>query len=481
MKALAHNQAEAIQFLRAFKPAFTTRSSGLSWPKADRTWRHAINYVRGLIRPGDKTITDIGKHVNTDHEPLERFIRESPWEHEQVQEHLHEQVPEELPAEEAALIVDGMAIPKRAERSVGVARQWCGVRGKVDNCQVVVNCVLARPGKQFNANQVTWPLATELYLPKKWAGGADVEYDSPQERERYAELREETGIPEEIGYRPKYEIALAQIERAIDAGIEHGCVVGDTGFGRPGPFRAGLRELDEPYVLEVETGKFTVVPEGTTVIDPGPTEGRGRPREHPTYPAEVSAETPAEIANGLEADDWATVTWNQGSKGPLTGSFSRIRVRVVEDVGNRWLSDETGWLLLKKDHGEEDELKAWICWGLDDPSLEELVDWAQLRWAVERYHQDSKQELGADEYQGRTWSGLHHHLSGVMLAHAFIAERRLDRGMDREQLPSFQDLVREIVRTSAIQDLQADLDMGEADAEAVAELMLNRYSSWDEP
>lgn len=123
--------------------------------------------------------------MNTDHEPLERFIRESPWEHEQVQEHLHEQVPEALPAAEAALIVDGMAIPKRAERSVGVARQWCGVRGKVDNCQVVLNCVLARPGTQYNANQVTWPLATELYLPKQWAGGAEVEYDRPEERERY--------------------------------------------------------------------------------------------------------------------------------------------------------------------------------------------------------------------------------------------------------------------------------------------------------
>lgn len=481
MNELVHTQTDVLQFLRQFKPAFTTRLSGLSWPKADRTWLNATSYLRGLIRPGDKTVTDIANHVNTDHEQLERFIRESPWEHEQVLDHLHEQVPEGVPAAEAALIVDGMAIPKRAERSVGVARQWCGVRGKVDNCQVVVNCVLARPGTQVNANQVTWPLATHLYLPEKWAGGADVEYNGPEERERYAELREETGVPEALGYRPKYEIALEQIERAIDAGITHGCVVGDTAFGRPGPFRAGLRELDEPYVLEVETTKFHVVPEATAVIDPGSTDGRGRPREHPAYPEEVSAETPTEIADGLDDDAWTAVTWNQGSKGPLTGSFSRTRVRVVEDAGKQWLSDETGWLLLKKDHGEDDELKAWICWGLDETDLEELVDWAQLRWTVERYHQDTKQELGADEYQGRTWQGFHHHLSGVMLAHAFIAEQRLDRGIDREQLPSFQDLVREIVRTSAIQDLQTDLDMNEADAEAVAELMLNRYSSWDEP
>lgn len=100
MNALAYNQADAIQLLQPFKSVFVTTLSGLSYPKADRTWRHAINYVRSLIRLGDKMVTDINKYVNTNHKSLERFIRESLWEHEQIHEHLHEQVPEKLPAEE---------------------------------------------------------------------------------------------------------------------------------------------------------------------------------------------------------------------------------------------------------------------------------------------------------------------------------------------------------------------------------------------
>lgn len=169
--------------------------------------------------------------------------------------------------------------------------------------------------------------------------------------------------------------------------------------------------------------------------------------------------------------------------------FYRTQVRVVEKATYRWVSEETGWLLLKKNHGTEDEdndeeddevrgLKAWICWGLDERSLEELVDRTQLRWTIERFHQDSKGELGAGEYQGRTWTGFHHHLSAVMLAHAFIADQRLERGFDREDLPSFQQVVRDLVKENATQDLMAEQGFGRAQAEEIAVQMLRGYSGW---
>ena len=490
MREALCNQVEIQQFLSKYQSAFTRRADGSRWPKWERTWRHATEYFQGLLRPGkSKSVADIADQTGADQEQLERFVRESPWEHQNVESHLREEIPDEGQGPDAALIVDGMAIPKSGEKSVGVARQWCGATGKVDNCQVTVNCTLARAGEQHNFDQVTWPLGARLYLPKKWtgeddSGEDDSVYETDREREKYAQFSEEAGIPEEVSYQPKYEIAVDLIDQAMAAGPDHACVVGDTGFGKYSPFREELRARDKPYVLEVETSKFAVVPEETTVLEPGSTPGRGRPRKHPAYPEEIDAETPEQIAGrfekqgGEKQDGWREVTWNEGTKGELSGEFARKRVRVVKNRSNRWLADETGWLLLKRSSGEEGELKAWICWGLDEASLEELVSWGQLRWTVERFHQEIKQELGADKYQGRTWRGFHHHLSAVMLAHAFVAERRLEAGKDRKDLASFAEVVRQIVRESAVQRLMENHGFDRPKAQEVAVDMLREYSDW---
>lgn len=475
---LAHTQVEAKRFLTRFQAAFTTRWDGSSWPKWERTWRNADRYIRGLFRPGtDNTVTDIANKMDMDQERLERFVRESPWEHAAVEAHLQEAVPEAVQGDDAAIIVDGMGIPKKGEDSVGVARQWCGATGKVDNCQVTVNATLARPGEHRNADQVTWPLGMRLYLDKKWTDHEDAEYDSQQERLRYAELREKTAIPDDAGYQPKYDIAAGLIDQA-NTGLDHACVVADSNFGKRTPFRESLRELGEPYVLEIESGKPRVVPEDTAVIEPGPTEGRGPPRKYPAYSKDVTAETPEEVADAVGDEDWTSVTWNDGTNGELRGDFYRKRVRVAKSATNRWLTDESGWLLLKRNHGPDDDLKAWLCWGLDDASLEELVTWGQLRWTVEKFHREIKQELGGDEYQGRTWQGFHHHLSAVMLAHAFIAERRLDIGRDRAKLPSFETVLREIVRETATQRVMRNHGFDRSTAEEIAVDMLQGFTSW---
>ena len=126
-------------------------------------------------------------------------------------------------------------------------------------------------------------------------------------------------------------------------------------------------------------------------------------------------------------------------------------------------------------------MKAWICWGLDEHSLEELVEWTHLRWAIERFHQDIKQHLGADDFQGRTWDGFHRHLAVVMLTHAFIATHRLESGQWYDELPSFEEVLQRIVREAAIQQLMENLNFDRQTAIDAAEEMLQGFTDWRIP
>lgn len=141
------------------------------------------------------------------------------------------------------------------------------------------------------------------------------------------------------------------IEDALDAGIKYACVIADANYGMRSTFRRQLRELDEPYILEVETGRPFFVPEELEIIEPAPTPGRGPARKHRTTPDGIDAKSGGEIAEELYDDIWTDVSWNQGTKGELSGSLLRRRVRVVSNANQRRVEDETGWLLLQREHG----------------------------------------------------------------------------------------------------------------------------------
>ena len=481
MASHCHSLVDGSQFLMDYKQAFITRSDGSTWPKWQRTWIHAMRYFRGLLRPGSrKSLTSLAARVDDSQEQLERFIRDSPWEPDQVTSYLRDRTPAAVQDGTAALVLDDFGIPKKGSYSVGVGRQWCGATGKIDNCQSIVDLTVVSPGQQHNADQLTWPMGMQLYLPKKWVGEDSSVYDDQEQEEWYARLREETGIPEDATYLPKHVIAAELIEEAAPT-VSHDCVVADSGYGKRGPLRKRLRELEEPYVLEIESGRLHVIPEETELLEPGPTPGQGPARQYPTIPETVTPRTAGELAQIVEADkEWIEVEWAEGSKGTLSGLFARKRVQVVKNVHERRVSDETGWLLVQKEQpaGEESKIKAWICWGLDDHSLEELVAWAHIRWTIEQFHREIKQVLGADEFQGRSWKGLHHHLAVVMLAHAFIAEERLRTGNDGLRFDTFDEVARRLVLEAAVQRLIDRHRFSRSQAEEVAEDMLRGFSAW---
>jgi hypothetical protein len=224
-----------------------------------------------------------------------------------------------------------------------------------------------------------------------------------------------------------------------------------------------------------------MVAEDAEVLEPGPTGAR--PREYPTVADHVDPQPAAAIAADLADDAWTEVTWSEGTNGALTGSFYRTRVRVCTEAYFGRVGDETGWLLLQRDHESgtndgEGELKAWICWGLDDASLEELVEWAHLRWTIEQYHRNIKQVLGADEFQGRTWRGFHHHMAVVQLAQAFVAEQRLETGAEYGGFDTFEEVARQLVREAAIQRLMTEHGFDRETAKEVGVDMLRGFSEW---
>jgi hypothetical protein len=310
MNETNRSQAEGLQFLTTYRSAFTTRPDGSSWPKFERTWHNAARYFRGLLRPGSpNTVTDIAEKMHADQERLERFVRESPWGHENVESKLRERVPEAIQGHDAALIIDGMPIPKSGEEIVGVVRQWCSVTGKVDTCQMTVNCTLASSGERQNADQFTWPLGMRLYLPKKWTDALDAEYDDQHERELFAQRREDADLPTDIEHQTKLEIAQELVEEVVSTDVDHGCVVADSRYGEARSFRQKLRDLDEPYLLDVPTGEFQFVPEDTELLHPEDHPAR----KHRAYPEEISAKTPEEVA-----DKSATMTGrrSRGTKAP---------------------------------------------------------------------------------------------------------------------------------------------------------------------
>lgn len=483
---LARNLLESQRFLRPFQPSTTHRADGSSWPRWRDTWKNTVGYFRALARGGEgKSMMHIATHMDVRRQRIERFIRDSPWDPEAIEAELNQNPPAAFQGPTAQLLLDGMGIPKKGKHSVGVARQWCGETGKIDNCQVVVNLTLTRPGDQANRDQVTWPLGSRLYLTKQWAGVDDA-YDDAGQAAFFQELREATGVPDEVAFRSKPEIGLGLVRRALDAGIEHRCTNADAGFGRDGGFRQQLRAWQEPYVVGVKPSELRVIPADTVLEEPGPNGQRGPNPKHPRYPKGVDPVSPLEIAERADEEDaWEEIVFAQGTKGPLSSLFYRERVRTVGKVQKRWVTDEVAWLLLEKREGE---IKAYVCWGVDQVtdapgddaperlSLGELAGIAHGRWAIERFHQDIKDTLGAKEFQGRSWGGFHRHMAMVLLAHAFIATLRVEEGASAVAgLPSFEAVVHQVTWERGVQLLMREepVDRGRAE-----ELTSELYREW---
>ena len=302
---------------------------------------------------------------------------------------------------DAVLVIDDTAVLKKGTHSVGVAPQYCSALGKIANCQTLVSLTLAH-------GEVPVMAAMRLFLPESWT----------DDRARL----KRAGVPVEYrAARTKPEVALAEIDRVIAAGVRFGCVVADAGYGLSARFRQGLTARKLSWAVGIPR-HVKVYPADVQMIRP--VARRGRPPQRIPDTLSVAAE------DVLTTAKWQNISWRTGTKGKLRARFAAVRVRVadgspqrIKDKTHQHLPGEQAWLI--GEHRASGERKYYLANLPAKTDLRTLAATIKARWVCEQAHQQLKEELGLDHFEGRSWQGLHRHALMTMIAYAFLQYRRL--------------------------------------------------------
>jgi SRSO17 transposase len=371
------------------------------------------DYCRGLMLPIErKSVEPMAAHVDprqvsAKHQSLHHFVAKSDWSDDSVLARVRDWVLPHVGLEDGAFwIIDDTGYPKKGKHSVGVARQYCGQLGKQDNCQVAVSLSIA-------SEHASLPVVYRLYVPQEWAE------DSKR--------RKKAGIPKELKFKTKPEIALDQIRQAKAAGIKIGPVLTDAGYGTDTAFREEITKLELIYSVGVQPG-ITVWGPGTGPLPPKPRQKMGRPptalqRGPGHHPATVKA-----LAQGLPAQSWRNISWREGTAGKMRSRFAAVRVRAAHRDHELKHPRPEEWLLIEWPKDESEPTKYWLSTLPATTKIDKLVRTTKMRWRIERDYQELKQEFGLDHYEGRGWLGFHHHATLSIAAYGFLVAQRLQSG-----------------------------------------------------
>ena len=333
---------------------------------------------------------------------MQSFISEGQWNDERLIQQHWKEVETDLGAAAGVLMVDGSDFPKQGVHSVGVKRQYCGELGKRANCQAGVFV-------GYVSSQGYTVLDRRLYVPTAWLTDA-----------AYAERRRQCGLPAETTFKTKPELAQEMLAAVVQSqALRCRWVVADEAFGGNPGFLDGVAGLGLWY--------FTEVPHTTRVWQERPAthlpprrRRDHRPQRERLVEGAPKARPVLEVAGTLPAEAWTRQTIKEGSQGPMVAEFAAVRVVAVRDT----LPGPAVWLVLRR-HVETRELKSYLCNAPVDTALETLVHMSGMRWPIETCFEDSKQLLGMGDYEVRSWTGWHHHMTLVILAHFFVVRMSL--------------------------------------------------------
>jgi len=360
--------------------------------------RWAQAYLRGLVSHCPrKSVEPMALALGLPIRAMQAFLAESPWDTTPVLDAHQQLVAQTIGDDSGVLLVDESGMPKQGQQSVGVAPQYCGALGKVANCQVGVYIGYAS-SKGYTL------LDGQLFVPEDW-------FD-----DQHATLREQTGMPADLPFQTKPQLAVAVVKRILKRRtLSVQWVAADALYGDSPAFRDDIDALGLWYFTEVARSQL-IWRRHPAVLLPA-WSGNGR------KPKRLKLKTPTnrpyrveELVKRLPKTAWVRATIKEGSKGPIICDIACVRVSECR----QGLPGPRLWLVLRRNVVDPTEVKFYLSNAPETIALAELVRMCGMRWPIELTFEEGKGEVGMDHYEVRGWVGWHHHMTLVMLAHHFL-------------------------------------------------------------
>ena len=335
--------------------------------------KRALEYLKGLLSPVERKngwqLAEQAGDATPD--GVQRLLYNYRWDANLIRDDLVGYVVEHLADPGAVLVVDETGFLKKGEKSAGVQRQYSGTAGRIENCQVGVFLAYA-------SSKGRTLLDRELYLPQVWS----------EDWER----RREAGVPGEVGFQTKPQLARLMLERAVESGIPFAWVAGDEVYGSDRNLRLWLERADVPHVLAIKKSEKL-----WALTEKGPLQVRAD-----------------RLASQVDESGWVRCSAGNGAKGPRVYDWAAVGIRPLKEPG------KGHWLLARRSIAKPGELAYYVCFGPAGTTLEELVRVAGTRWAIEECFEEAKGQVGLDQYEVRRWNGWYRHITLAMLAHAYL-------------------------------------------------------------
>lgn len=351
-----------------------------------------LRYVQGLVLPGErKSIEPIAARLGVNSQSLQQFVADSPWRDDILWKEIRTKV---LPAmgKIDSWIVDETGWLKQGTHSVGVSHQYCGAIGKQANCQVCVEIAVSD-------SEIAAPAAGQLYLPQKWF--------EDQERLRQA------GVPNDMIFKTKPQIAIELLKQLIRDSVEQAPVLGDSVYGDGSEFRKQLRDLKLEYLLQTSPTSHLAWIEKPNLVF--------KQKRYHVAPGQKSAENLLDIASQIDPSLWHVMQWKVADGTTRQTRIAWKRVFLAHGLRQGDGELEEAWLVVDWPEGDASPYHCYLANFLDaEPNALKCLRLSRSRWHIEQYFQRGKSDLGLDHYEGRGWRGFHHHLVLSALAYLFI-------------------------------------------------------------
>jgi SRSO17 transposase len=355
--------SEAVDWARALEALMERLAPRFKRPEPRR---RALAYVRGLLAPLERKngwqLAEAAGDASPD--GVQDFLARMRWDADRVRNDLRAYVVEHLGAADAVLVVDETGFVKKGIKSCGVQRQYSGTAGRIENCQIGV--FLGHASRHGQAL-----IDRALYLPERWVA----------DEERCAEA----GVPTGLAFATKPQLARAMLERAFAAGVPCAWVTGDSVYGADHAFRRAIERQGRGYVLAVTSAQ------------------------------RLGFKPVEDWLEDVPADGWQRLSAGDGAKGPRLYDWAYLRAGA---------ETATGWekgLLIRRKIGKPEEFTFYLTLAPAATPLAELARVAGTRWTIEACFEAAKGEVGLDQYEVRSWTGWHRHITLAMLAHAYLA------------------------------------------------------------